>query len=119
MSEMFEAIDARHAAAEENLQEEEARRAAALEKWRQEEALRQKKARQRADIGLGLRGLLFSGIVWGLCAASDAGLMAGVLAGGLLLLAFTAFGFYAGAWWQFRFGNHRTRNGDPPGSAAP
>lgn len=104
MSEMFEAIEARHAAAEENLQEEEARRAAALEKWRQEEALRKKKAQQRADMGFGLRALVFGGVLWGLMAATDAGLMDSVLAGGLLLLLFCWFGFYAGAWWQYRFG---------------
>lgn len=103
MTEMFDAIDAHRAAAKETQQEEEARRAAAFEEWLQQEALRKKAAIRRADLRFALRVVLFVLLAWGLCAAANAGLMAHVLAGGLLFLGFGCLGFWAGAWWQFRF----------------
>lgn len=103
MDEQLEKMTARNADQARMAEDSEA----ALERWRQEDALRKKAAARRADNAFGARSVLCCVLLFGLLTAVDAGLVAPVLAGGLLLLGFAYIGFHAGAWWQYRFGGRR------------
>lgn len=68
------------------------------------EERRQKRRHRRADFGLALRLLSFFVLFWALLRLVAAGAMVIEVAAGLMMLWVAYVSFYAGIWWQYRFG---------------
>ena len=83
--------------------DEQEQAAAALEEWRKQEAALKNARIRRADKKILCRAAAYAVFDCCLIEAAYAGLMAPILAAGVLVLASAQLGFHAGAWFQFRF----------------
>lgn len=115
MSEVFDAVntataerrEAKIAEAEALAKAEQERAAEAdaiLAKWHQEQAIKRMERNRRIDVRFGFRTATAVTLGIGLAVAQQEGLVAEVLAGPLMAAVLVFHTFYAGAWWQYRFG---------------
>lgn len=103
MSEMFDAVDANRAAADDRERAEAEAAEAALAEWRAQEVRRRIRRRKRATRGFILRAALalFFGIL--VVAAQNAGLIDPRLAGPAVAFLVSWLSVWFGAWLQFMF----------------